>query len=115
MRLATIINWAYGATVALTLASGITMLLASSAQQHERAAVAQRYVLDRATSTVDEDVAALSALARQFVVSGAAADLIAYQRTAAELGSVNARTRRIRDAGASPAGSWVLAKLRLAL
>ena len=37
MRLATITNWAYGATVALSLVSGATMLLASGAQDRERA------------------------------------------------------------------------------
>lgn len=36
MRLATITNWAYGATVVLTLISGTTMLLASGAQDRER-------------------------------------------------------------------------------
>jgi diguanylate cyclase (GGDEF)-like protein len=102
MRLATITNWAYGVTVALTLASGATMLLASSAQDRERAAVEQRYALDQATSGVDEDVAALSGLARQYAISGGAADLTAYQREAAALGTVEGRTRHIRDAGASP-------------
>lgn len=100
MRLATITNWAYGVTVALTLASGATMLLASAAQDQERAAVAQRYDLDRATATIDEDVAALSGLARQFSVSGSEADLIAYRREAASLGTVEQRTSHIRDAGA---------------
>jgi len=101
MRLATITNWAYGVTVALTLASGATMLLASSAQDRERAAVEQRYALDQATSGVDEDVAALSGLARQFAISGGAADLTAYRREAVALGAVEERTRHIRDAGAS--------------
>jgi diguanylate cyclase (GGDEF)-like protein len=101
MRLATITNWAYGVTVALTLASGATMLLASSAQDRERAAVEQRYALDQATSGVDEDVGALSGLARQFAISGGTADLTAYQREAAVLGAVEERTRHIRDAGAS--------------
>ena len=55
MRLATITNWAYGVTVALTLASGATMLIASNAQEEERIAVAQRYMLDRATDTIEQD------------------------------------------------------------
>ena len=82
MRLVTITNWAYGATVALTLASGTTMLLASSAQERERAAVAERQALDAATSHVDEDVGVLSGLAREYAISGNAADLIAYRREA---------------------------------
>ncbi|MDB5737362.1 MAG: hypothetical protein JWO65_1030 [Sphingomonas bacterium] len=101
MRLATITNWAYGATVALTLASGATMLLASAAQDRERQAVIQRYTLDQATSNVDEDVAGLSGLAREYVVSGATTDLAAYQRELGALRSVEDRTRHIRDAGAS--------------
>ena len=100
MRLATITNWAYGVTVALTVASGITMLLASAAQTREREAVDQRYELDRATSSIDEDVAALSSLARQFAISGSAADLAAYEREASHLRSVEDRTRHVRDAGA---------------
>jgi len=102
MRLATITNWAYGATVALTLASGAAMLVASSYQDRERAAVAQRFSLDQATSTIDEDVAVLSDLARKFAVNGEPADLIAYQRERAETQAVEEHTRRIRDAGASP-------------
>lgn len=101
MRLATITNWAYGATVALTAASGTTMLLASGAQERERLAVTQRYALDGATSTLDEDVEMLSGLARQYVISGNPADLIAYNREAGTLKPVEARTQHINDAGAS--------------
>ncbi|WP_267396710.1 MULTISPECIES: GGDEF domain-containing protein [unclassified Sphingomonas] len=102
MRLATITNWAYGATVALTLAAGTTMLLAASAEQNERAAVARRYALDRATATVEDEVVASSEAARQFVISGDAADLLNYQRGIATLRPVEARTLHIQDAGASP-------------
>src|SRR6185369_13653764 len=100
MRLVTITNWAYGATVALTLASSTTMLLASSAQERERVAVAERQALDSATSHVDEDVDVLSGLAREYAISGNAADLIAYQREAGILAAVEQRTQHIRDAGA---------------
>lgn len=100
MRLATITNWAYGMTVVLALASGTAMLLASAAQDRERAAVAQRFDLDRATATVAEDVAVLSRLARQFAISGNLADLTAYRREAGLLRAVEERTRHIRDAGA---------------
>jgi hypothetical protein len=41
MRLRTITNIAYAATVLLTLAGGTTMLLASSALEAERAAVSR--------------------------------------------------------------------------
>jgi diguanylate cyclase (GGDEF)-like protein len=101
MRLATITNWAYGITVVLTLASGTTMLLASSAQEEERVAVSLRYTLDRATATIDEDVFLLSDLSRKFVVGGNPADLVAYQQEAKALASVEARTMAIKDVGAS--------------
>ncbi|RZF64652.1 diguanylate cyclase [Sphingomonas populi] len=103
MRLATITNWAYGITVLLTLASGSTMLLASSAQDRERVAMSQRANLDQATSTIDEDVAQLSSLARQFAISGSQADLIAYRRESGLLKAVETRTAAIRDAGATAA------------
>jgi len=103
MRLATITNWAYGLTVMLTLAAGCTMLLASTAQEHERVAMMQRESLDEAASTIDEDVAQLSSLARQFAISGSQADLVAYRREAAVLKAVEARTAAIRDAGANAA------------
>lgn len=101
MRLATITNWAYGTTVALTLASGATMLLASSAQDQERAAVSQRYTFDRATAQIDEDIFYLSDLSRKFVVGGNPADLAAYKHEAAALATLEARTRHMKDMGAS--------------
>ncbi len=112
MRLATITNWAYGATLALTLASGTTMLLASAAQQEERTSVSQRYALDRATATIEEDVLALSELARQYAINGDASDLLAYEKVRRELGTVEARTRQIKDAGV---GEDELRSLREAL
>ena len=42
MRIATITNWAYSATVCLTIASGVVMLMASSADNTERQVVEQR-------------------------------------------------------------------------
>lgn len=112
MRLATITNWAYGVTVALTLASGTTMLLAANAQEAERAAVTQRYVLDQATATLDRDAAALSALARQYAVTGNPADAIAYRRELGQLRSIAQRIQRLRDAGA---GAGELRALRESL
>jgi diguanylate cyclase (GGDEF)-like protein len=101
MRLVSITNWAYGVTVALTFASATTMLLASSAQERERAAVAERDTLDSATSSADEDVGLLSGLARRYAVRGDPADLIAYRRETAALGAVEQRTAHIHDVGAS--------------
>lgn len=102
MRLATITNWAYGATVALALLSGGAMLLASHAQSDERAVVAQRYSLDQLSSKAALDEGALSGLARKFVISGKATDLAAYQRERAALTTADNRAQHTRDAGAGP-------------
>ncbi|MFZ2997168.1 diguanylate cyclase [Sphingobium sp.] len=101
MRLSTITNWAYGATVALTLLSGTTMLLASGAEQRERAAVVQRATFDDLTSTLEEDVYRASEQARGYVVTRDPSHLVAYQREKAAMRSVEDRIRHLRDAGAS--------------
>jgi diguanylate cyclase (GGDEF)-like protein len=100
MRLATITNWAYGATVLLTLASATTMLLASDAQDRERAAVEQRFQLDQATETLDTEVFGLTDNARQYLNTGDPTYRSLYQRNAAALGSTEGRVRHIGDAGA---------------
>jgi diguanylate cyclase (GGDEF)-like protein len=102
MRLATITNWAYGATVALTLASGATMILASNAQEREREAVEQRYRLDQATETLDQDIFALTDHARQYLNTGDPSYRILYQRDVAALGSIENRVTHLSDAGANP-------------
>jgi tyrosine-protein phosphatase YwqE len=48
-------NWAYGITVALTLTSGIAMLMASSADNAERRAVEQRQVFDQLSEEVESE------------------------------------------------------------
>lgn len=102
MRLATITNWAYGATVALTLVSGTTMLLASNALEKERAAVEQRYQLDQASSKLGADIYALTEHARQYLNTGDPTYLVVYRRDAAALRSVEDRIRHLGDAGAGP-------------
>lgn len=102
MRLATITNLAYGATVLLTLASGTTMLLASNAQEYERRAVAQRERLDQASADLGKEAYALTELARQYVITADVADLDAYGREYTRLRSDETRIRRLGDAGAGP-------------
>lgn len=101
MRLATITNWAYGATVVLTLVSGTTMVFASNAQERERAAVEQRYRLDQVTANLDREIFLLTDHARQFLNTQDPTYRILYQRDAAALRSVEERIRHIGDAGAS--------------
>ncbi|MFC0103444.1 diguanylate cyclase [Sphingopyxis terrae] len=101
MRLATITNWAYAATVVLTIASSTTMLLASNATDRERAAVEQRYRLDQATATLEEDVFLLSDRARQYVNTGDPTYLVGYRSEEAALKSIEERIAHVGDAGAS--------------
>lgn len=68
MRISTITNWAYSATVCLTLASGIVMLMASRADDTERRAVEQRQIFDQLTDEVVADAWSLSDLARLYVI-----------------------------------------------
>lgn len=102
MRLATITNWAYGATVVLTIVSSTTMIFASNAQDRERAAVEQRYLLDRATADLGTDIYALSDRARQFVNTSDPIYLAAYRSEVTALKAVEDRIRHIGDAGATP-------------
>jgi diguanylate cyclase (GGDEF)-like protein len=101
MRLATITNWAYGVTVGLALVSGGAMLLASDAQEQERAAVAQRYALDQMASSTVDDEQRLSGYARQYAISGSPADLAIYERERSRLAAVEGRLRKARDRGAA--------------
>ncbi|MBO9574585.1 MAG: diguanylate cyclase [Sphingobium sp.] len=102
MRLATITNWAYGATVALAIVSGGTMLLASNAQEQERAAVDQRYRLDQASSNLDTEVFALTDHARQYLNTSDPSYRLLYERDLAGLSSIENRVRHLNDAGAGP-------------
>lgn len=110
MRLATITNAAYGATVALTVVSGVMMLLASNAHDRERAAVEQRYQLDKATSRLGIDIYAMSENARQYVNTGDETYAIVYRRDEEELASVERRIEHIGEAGASRAELATLAE-----
>lgn len=103
MRIATITNWAYGATVALTIISGATMLLASGAEDRERAAVEQRARFDELTADVKEDSLILTEQAREYVLTGDPTSLIVYRREAGALRSVEDRIARLKDAGAGHA------------
>lgn len=101
MRIATITNWAYGATVCLTIASGIVMLMASSADNTERQAVAQRQVFDQLTEEIDNDAWTLSDLARLYVVGKDPDVLKEYRQKETALKSIEHRLSKLNDAGAT--------------
>lgn len=101
MRIATITNWAYSATVCLTIASGVVMLMASSADNTERQAVEQRYLFDQLTEEVEIDAWSLSDLARQYVVSKDPDALQSYQQKEASLKAIEHRLTKLKDSGAT--------------
>ncbi len=101
MRLSTITNWAYGATVFLTLASGATMLMASGAEEGERAAVAQRQQFDQLTASLEKDVYRLTEQARGYVITGDPSHLVAYRRERDDERSVEQRIAHLKDGGAT--------------
>jgi diguanylate cyclase (GGDEF)-like protein len=109
MRIATITNWAYGATLLLTAVSGATMLMASKAEDRERAAVEQRVRFDQLTEGLVEDTYRLTEQARLYVISGDPSHLIVFQREAADLKSVEDSIRLMRDEGATEAELKALA------
>lgn len=102
MRLATITNWAYGATVALTVASGTTMLLASHAYDQEQAAVEQRYRLDKASESLAAEIFLSTDHARRYLNSGDPTYRILYNRDVVAQQSVDSHIRHVQDLGASP-------------
>lgn len=101
MRIATITNWAYSATVCLTIASGVVMLMASSADNTERQVVEQRYQFDQLTEEVELDAWSLSDLAREYVIAKDPEALNAYRQKEASLKAVEQRLSKLKDIGAT--------------
>jgi hypothetical protein len=71
------------------------MLLASNVQDGERAAVAQRELLDQASAKIATEVTSLSDKAREYVITGDPVHLDIYQRDVTALRSVEERVRKI--------------------
>ncbi|PTM35370.1 hypothetical protein DA103_16395 [Enterobacter cloacae] len=101
MRITTITNWAYGATVCLTIASGIIMLMASNADTAERHAVEQRQRFDELTEDVETDAWAQSDLARLYVIKKDPQTYREYQQSEGYLKNIEFRLEKLRDNGAS--------------
>ncbi|MCF8579579.1 diguanylate cyclase [Enterobacter ludwigii] len=101
MRIATITNWAYGATVCLTIASGIIMLMASNADTIERQAVEQRQRFDELTEDIEIDVWAQSDIARLYVIKKDPQVLKEYNQSEKNLKSIELRLEKLQDNGAS--------------
>ncbi len=95
-------NWAYGITVALTLASGLAMLMASNADTAERQAVQQRQIFDQLTEEVETDAWALSDLARTYVINKNPDVLEEYRQQAQATIAIEHRLGKLKDSGATP-------------
>ncbi|MDS7906602.1 diguanylate cyclase [Klebsiella pasteurii] len=101
MRIATMTNWAYGITVALTLASGIAMLMASSADNAERRAVEQRQVFDQLSEEVESGAWELSDLARLYIIKKKQDVLQEYRQQAQTITAIEHRLVKLKDNGAT--------------
>ncbi len=94
-------NWAYGITVALTLASGIAMLMASSADNAERRAVEQRQVFDQLSEEVESGAWELSDLARLYIIKKKQDVLQEYRQQAQAIAAIEHRLVKLKDNGAT--------------
>ncbi|HDS8775670.1 TPA: diguanylate cyclase [Klebsiella michiganensis] len=101
MRIATMTNWAYGITVALTLASGIAMLMASSADNAERRAVEQRQAFDQLSEEVESGAWELSDLARLYIIQKNQDVLQEYRQQAQSTAAIEHRLEKLKDNGAT--------------
>ena len=94
-------NWAYGITVALTLASGIAMLMASSADNAERRAVEQRQVFDQLSEEVESGAWELSDLARLYIIKKNQDVLQEYRQQTQAITAIERRLVKLKDNGAT--------------
>lgn len=101
MRIATITNVAYVATVLLTLSSGVALFMASSADRTERTAVEQRYAFDTLTEEVETEAFALSDLTRSVVINHNAEDIQALKAGFIDDDKLMKQLAGLKDAGAS--------------
>ncbi|MCU6161703.1 diguanylate cyclase [Enterobacter bugandensis] len=101
MRIATITNWAYGATVCLTIASGIIMLMASGADTAERQAIELRQRFDELTENIETDAWIQSDLARLYVIKKNPQILDEYNASEKNLKSIELKLDKLQDTGAS--------------
>lgn len=101
MRIATITNFAYIATVVLTLASGVALFMASNADKAERAAVKQSRDFDAATEQLEKDAFAQTDLARLSVIKKAPENIQAWKAGMAQESRLEQHVATLNDIGAS--------------
>ena len=101
MRIATITNFAYVATVVLTLSSGVALFMASSAEREERAAVAENRVFDTLTDDLEKEAYALTDLARDAVIKPQPENVQSWKTRNEQDISLENHLASLRDAGAT--------------
>lgn len=99
MRIAAITNFAYVATVVLTISSGIALFLASDAERNERAAVEQSRQLDSLTDELEKEAWALSDLARDGVIKPQPEALLSWQTRLEQDINIESRLAAMHDVG----------------
>ncbi|MGY5957058.1 diguanylate cyclase [Kosakonia sp. BK9b] len=108
MRIATITNFAYVATVVLTLSSGVALFLASNAERAERAAVANSRTVDELTDNLEREAWALSELAREAVIKKQPEIVQSWKTRQQEDIDLENHLVGLRDNGASSAELLIL-------
>ncbi|HET6970199.1 MAG TPA: sensor domain-containing diguanylate cyclase [Phenylobacterium sp.] len=116
MRISTITNWAYGATLLLTGLSGAAFLAGAQAARDERAAVEQHLDFDIVAEDLAEGSDALTDQARLYAMRGAARHLTAYRQEAGVVRTRDRALERVRgmDAASSERAAITEAERNLA-
>lgn len=102
MRISTLTNWAYVATVLLTGLSGVAFLTAAQAAREERAAVEEHLAMDILAEDLSLGVETLTDHARQYAVTGLPRHLAAYRREEQVLKGLDGALKRARAADPEP-------------
>ncbi|VYU80154.1 diguanylate cyclase [Metakosakonia massiliensis] len=97
MRIATITNFAYIATVVLTLSSGIALFMASNAERAEREAIAHSRVFDALSDELEKEAFALTDLVRDAVIKQRPEDIQAWRQKLQQDIKLEDQLIRLRD------------------
>ncbi|KNC11285.1 DeoR faimly transcriptional regulator [Klebsiella sp. RIT-PI-d] len=101
MRIATITNFAYIATVVLTIASGVALFMASDADRVERAAVKQSRDFDAATEQLQKEAFAQTSHARLAVIHNEPENIQAWRAGVDQDLKLERHLAAMNDVGAS--------------
>ena len=97
MRIATITNFAYIATVVLTLSSGVALFMASNAERAEREAIAHSRMFDALSDELEKEAFALTDLVREAVIKQHPEDIQAWRQKLQQDIKLEDQLIRLRD------------------